>query len=186
MSRPERAGTFKAHAIEWGLRTHTNGSAIFDISFFLDEWEGEGGEWFDYTSYNATITGYFYLEKRDGTINETAINQLKDALGWDGLDLRQLQAGDWKDIPVQVVLDYETFEGKERLKLQWLNNIEGGAGPITQASAADLTALQNRTGAQLRALGGPVPQEAAKPTKRPPPPPVKVGHTPVDEKDIPF
>lgn len=200
MSLPDRAGTFKAHPVEWGMHYSDKGTAVLDIQFAIDEWQSpDTGEWWDWREHDNTITGYYYFEKNDGTINETAVNQLKHALGWDGLNVKELQLADWTQTPVQLVLAYETFEKKERLKLKWLNNIDGsgGGGGIKPVEDQDLVAMQGKLGPKLRALAGPVTQGAPPPASRPPAPPHQGGshsdpaatpevHKPVDESEIPF
>lgn len=167
---PDRDGLYHAYPANIGIdETGANELATCIINFHLFE-ELIQGQWVDRASENLDITGYFYLEKRDGTLNTAAIDSLKAALGWDGRDPFWLQETDLAEHPVQVKLGYEEYDGKTRLKVRFLNPY--GAAPgggVSKADAAARKAISTRLGSKLRALAGGAPAQAPKPSGRPAP-----------------
>ncbi|MBN2582927.1 MAG: hypothetical protein JXL80_07660 [Planctomycetes bacterium] len=176
MGIPNRAGTFNALPLKMGLdNTGPNDLATVTISFGLYE-EAVGGEWVDVAPETMAITGYFYLEQKDGSLNKITVDNLKAALGWDGRDLGWFQEADLSEHPVQVVLVYEQYQGKDRLRVKYLNphGYEGGNG-VSQGDDSTVKSIVTRLGAKLRALSGGTPRSAAGPKtaspKSPPKPP---------------
>ncbi len=168
---PTREGLFNAHPVEIGIdETGPNKLATCIIRFKLYEELQPSGEWDDCASDNFEITGYFYVEKKDGSLNTVTIDALKAALGWDGRDPFWLQETDLSEHAVQVKLGFEEYGGKTRIKVQYLNPFGStGAGGVTKADDATRRTIGNRLGSKLRALSGPVPAPA-KPTKPAAPP----------------
>jgi len=71
-------------------------------------------------------------------------------------------------------LAFEEYNGKTRLKVQYLNPYGStGAGGVTKAEGAAKTAIRNRLGSKLRALAGPAQPAQAKPPASPKLPPAK-------------
>jgi hypothetical protein len=60
---------------------------------------------------------------------DNTIKSASEAFGWDG-DLQALSSGEvsFEGKECEIVCDTETFEGKPRVKVKWLNNINGGGG----------------------------------------------------------
>lgn len=174
---PDREGLFHAYPVEIGVNeSGPNNLATATIRFKLFE-ELTDGKWLDCLGENLEITGYFYLECRDGSLNTVTIEALKAALGWDGRDPFWLQETDLAEHPVQVRLGFEKYDGKTRLKVRFLNpsGATGGAG-VTKADEAKKRAIRDRLGTKLRSLAGPAPagKPKAPPTKRTTPaPPAK-------------
>ena len=171
---PNREGLFNAYPANIGVdETGPNNLATCIISFQLYEELQPDGEWADCSDDNFDITGYFYLEKKDGALNTITIDSLKAALGWDGRDPFWLQETDLSEHPVQVKLAFEEYGGKTRLKVQFLNPYGStGGGGVSKADGTTRTAIGNRLGSKLRALAGPG-QPAAKPVASPKLPPAK-------------
>ena len=177
---PNREGLFNAHAAEVGVdETGPNKLATCIIKFKLYEELQASGEWADCAADNFEITGYFYLEKKDGSLNSITIDALKAALGWDGRDPFWLQETDLSQHAVQLKLAFEEYNGKTRLKVQYLNPFGStGTGGVTKADGAAKTAIRNRLGSKLRALAGPA-QKPAQPAAPPNLPPAKPKAPPV-------
>lgn len=117
---PNREGRFKAAILEHGVaETGPNHLATFVCKFRLTE-ELVNGEWTPVDD-DFQITGYFYLEKKDGTLNTVTIDSLKSAFGWDGRDPFWLQDADFDGLIVQVKLTYEQYNGQTRLKVQYVD-----------------------------------------------------------------
>jgi len=172
---PNREGLFNAYPVEIGVdETGPNNLATCVISFRLYGELQPSGEWDDCSGENFEITGYFYLEKKDGSLNTITLDSLKSALGWDGRDPFWLQETDLSEHPVQLKLAFEEYNGRTRLKVQYLNPYGStGGGAVTKADGAAKTAIRNRLGSKLRALAGPAQPTAAKPAAPPKLPPAK-------------
>jgi len=176
---PDREGRFKATIAEHGVdETGPNNLATFVCKFALTE-ELVGGQWAplgpDETSLD--ITGYFYLEKRDGSINTVTVENLKEAFGWDGRDPLWLQDTDFANLTVQVKLEYETYQGKNgpktNLKVRYVNAENSTGGSVPKANDNTRKALSTRLGSKLRALAGGTPAATPKPNGKPVAPPAK-------------
>lgn len=168
---PTREGLFNAYPIEIGIdETGPNNLATCIIRFDLYEELQPDGQWGDCTGENWEITGYFYLEKKDGSLNTLTLDALKAALGWDGRDPFWLQETDLSGHPVQVKLGFEEYGGKTRIKVQYLNPFGStGGGGVSKADDATRRTISNRLGSKLRAMAGPA-QAPAKPAKPAGPP----------------
>jgi len=172
---PNREGLFNAYPVEVGVdETGPNKLATCIIKFSLYEELQGSGEWADCAADNFEITGYFYLEKKDGSLNTITIDALKAALGWDGRDPFWLQETDFSQHPVQLKLALEEYNGKTRMKVQYLNPFGStGTGGVTKAEGPAKTAIRNRLGSKLRALAGPAQKTPAQPAAPPTLPPAK-------------
>ncbi len=167
---PNREGLFHAYPVEVGVdETGPNNLATCIIKFCLFE-ELTGSEWRPCTDEDLDITGYFYLEKRDGALNSVALDALKAALGWDGRDPFWLQDTDLAQHPVQVKLGYEEYNGKRRLKVQFLNPYGSSGGGVTKADENTRQSIKTRLGSKFRAMAGPAPAQTSAPAKPPAPP----------------
>jgi len=168
---PTREGLFNAYPVEIGIdETGPNHLATCIVRFQLYEELQLTGEWADCAAEQWEITGYFYMEKKDGSLNTIAIDALKAALGWDGRDPFWLQETDLSDHPVQVKLGFEEYGGKTRIKVQFLNPFGStGGGGVTKADDAMRRTIANRLGPKLRAIAGPTqaPAKPAGPPKKP-------------------
>ena len=172
---PNREGLFNAYPVDVGVdETGPNKLATCVISFRLYEELQPSGEWADCSHENFEVTGYFYLEKRDGSLNTITLDSLKAALGWDGRDPFWLQESDLSEHPVQVKLAFEEYNGKNRLKVQYLNPYDSkGGGGVTKADTVTRKSIANRMGSKLRALTGPAQPVKTKPAAPPKLPPTK-------------
>lgn len=170
MTMPKRDGTFNALPMSMGLdETGDNSLATVQINFAVIEEVTPQGD-VDCSGEGMSITGYFYLEKKDGEPNENAIKSLKSSLGWDGVDLGWFNTADVSQQPVQIVLGFEEYKGKNRVKVKYLNPLGsvGGAGEISKADPDKIKAMSNRLGSKLRAISGGTPVQTPKPqTARP-------------------
>jgi hypothetical protein len=174
---PDREGRFKATILEHGVaETGPNNLATFVCKFGLTdelvngEWAGLGPE-----ESGLDITGYFYLEKRDGSINTITVDQLKAAFGWDGRDPLWLQDSDFSQLTVQVKLEYEQYQGKNglktSLKVRYVDAPDAEGRGVPKADANARKSLSTRLGSKLRALAGGTPVSTPKPSGKPAAPP---------------
>jgi len=166
-----REGRFRARVADRGVNaTGPNKLCTVILRFQLVE-EYRNGEWHDVTGEDLEIAGYFYVERKDGGLNDFIIDTLKQAFGWPGLDPFWFE--DEADLAaVQITLDWDEYEGKKRLRVRYLNphDAEPSAG-VSHADANGRRALTARLGCKLRAYSGGAPAPAPKPTGAPKPPP---------------
>ncbi len=167
---PDREGRFKARILEHGVsETGPNNLATFVCRFQLVQ-ELSGAEWI-HVDQDLDITGYFYLEKKDGSLNSITIDNLKAAFGWDGRDPFWLQDSDFSEHVVQVKLAIEEYNGKSRVKVKYVDAEHASPTDVPQADDNERRTIGSRLGAKFRANAGGTPVPAPKPaTSRPTPP----------------
>lgn len=150
-----REGTFRAQPLNWGVKQADSGAIGFQLTFAL-LYEYKDGAWQEIATEQMECDGAFWLiKKNDGGINQTAIEQCMDSLGWDG-DFASLQANDWSNSAVNVTVKAEEYNGKTRYKAAFINPPEDTprGGTLSNADASKLEAFNDRWGAQIRALRG--------------------------------
>lgn len=164
-----REGLFHAHPVAIGLgETRENKLLQAVIQYRLFE-ELASGQWTDCSAERMEITGYHVLEKRDHSLNDTTIEALKAALGWDGRDPFWLQdsAEALAQHPVQVKLAIEEYNGQQNLKVAFLNP-HGAKGTGVPKADDDLRRnVTNRLGPKFRALAGGTPANPPLPAGKP-------------------
>lgn len=149
VSNLNRAGQFRATIIDTGISFAPSAAVAWTPRFRIND-ELRAGEWADVSGEYLEITGYFYFLKTGGVPNEQQIQFLKDAVGWDGADLDWLQDGKMPDC--QITTDFEEYDGKTRLKVQWINAYDSTGGSVTKAPADKMRQLKASVGAKLRGL----------------------------------
>lgn len=145
---PDRDGRYIAEVVETGFgETGPNNLATFTCRMkLLSELGGESIEEVQ------EITAYLYIDKKDGSVNTTAVEQIHDAFGWDGRDLAWLAHQDLRGRRLQATLGWEEWKGKHRLKVQWIDAENAkGAPQIKQADDDMMRRLNARLGPKLRA-----------------------------------
>lgn len=148
---PNREGRFRATIDDVGISESGKPPKLCVAFQFGLTSELTADGWRDVTSEHMAITGYFYLELNDGSINKITVDQFKTALLWSGRDIQHLTTV--KGAEVQITIQNETYEGKTRLKVKYLNPFDYEGGVIKHDEDA-LKRAQNRLGAKLRALSG--------------------------------
>jgi len=164
----DRPGRFKAQPLDWTVdETGTNKLLTFIVKFECVSWLYEN-EWHD-AAYGE-ITGYFYLLKRDGTVNTHAVDSVKQAFGWDGRGVQSLHEGDWRNANVQLTVEEEEYNGRKQLKIKWLNPADYDGGGFSRVAWDTIKGKVSVLDAKLRALNG-APSSAPKPPPGKPTPP---------------
>ena len=166
---PDHEGRFKANIIEHNVaETGPNKLATLICRFGLLE-ELVNGQWmaFGPEEMDRSITGYFYLEKRDGSINTITIDSLKAAFGWNGRDPLWLADADFTHLKVQVKLEFELYNGKTQLKVRHVDPGEASPAGVQKADEQTRRSLSARLGSKLRALAGGSPSPAPMPQGKP-------------------
>lgn len=158
----DRAGTFKASFTSRVVNnTGKNSLLTFVAGFQLvqeminSEWEPVDGDY--------DITGYFYLVCKDGTLNEITMDNLKKATGWTGGDPFWLDTEDLSTIWVQLKIEFETYEGKTRPRIKYINHVDSTGVGVEPASDKERKAIMAQFGAKFRATAGGTPRPAPAP-----------------------
>ena len=169
---PNREGRWKARITERGVAdTGPNNLCTFTASLQLVQ-ELVENDWADVED-DLNITGYFYLEKRDRTLNTATIENLKRATGWDGRDAMWLQDTDLSGILVQVTTKIEEYKGVQKVRIGFIYAEDAKPAGVAKADDTARRSITTRLGAKLRANAGgtpmspssksPVPAAPAKP-----------------------
>jgi len=166
-----REGLFHGYPVEIGLG-QTKGNQLLQvvILYRLTE-ELVGGQWMDVSAEGLQITGYHITEKRDHSLNDNTIEALKAALGWNGRDPFWLQdnAQALSQHPVQVKLAFEEYDGRQNLKVAFLNPYGSRMGGVPRGDDELRRGITNRLGAKFRALAGGTPANPPAPAGKPTP-----------------
>lgn len=155
-------GMYRARATSGVLGETSTGKEQMVVDFELLDagFEGQHLTWFG-----------FFTEK---TL-ESTIKGLR-ACGWTGDDLMDLAGIDTNE--VSLVVENETYEGKTRARVRWVNPINTGLSVKAPLPEDKAKAFAAKMRGQIRAM------EKAPPKKGPPPRRPSVGDTDPDE--LPF
>lgn len=166
-------GRFKARPKSWVVEENPNTSTLQFVCSFGIISVLNGDKWEDWQAHDLEKTGYFYLAKKDGSPNEACIRSLREALGWDGVDLEALQQNDWSQKVVQITVGYEQYNGEQRLKVRFINPESWAGASFKALDQPALKSLNAKWGAKLRAIApkGAHNASVAPKTPTPTPPP---------------
>jgi hypothetical protein len=150
LKRLHQSGIFKASPQSWDVRTAQSGAVAINMGFLI-AFELENDDWASWADFDQHMTyGDWWIIKKDGTINQQAVDQLVECLGWNG-DLNSI-VGPPPASLVQISVKEEMYKGEPQYKAAWMNpeNYEGGGG-FGGANASETQALVNRFGSLLKA-----------------------------------
>jgi len=101
-------GTYRAKAIDSKHGVTKKGGIEIAIGFELlgEQWAGQ------------TITGYVYFT--ENTDDDRSMESL-EACGWNGTDIDKDPLPGLGSCECSIVVENETYEGKERSKVKWIN-----------------------------------------------------------------
>ena len=172
----DRVGTFKVHPTSYGWWNPGGGAEATAVTFdVLAEWDEENQEWIDWTEYDVEVEGNFWLQKKDGTLNQKQVEALVKHMGWDG-KFDSIYDQSWRPCDCQVVVTEDEWKGNVRYRAAWINGLDDvprrGTSNLT---ADDAKVLQAKHGAAIRALMANAKAKAPAPAGKPvaPKPPVK-------------
>lgn len=112
---------------------------------------GEENQWESWEQYETqSIIGYHYPFCNDGSPNKTTIDQLMDALDWNGLSLAELD-GRYKGLVVQITVKEETYQNQPKCKVKWMAKDGAPTGPRSLDDNA-LKRMCSQWDVKLRAL----------------------------------
>jgi hypothetical protein len=188
MQQIDRAGTFRGFIVEHGVSETPKGYpqfvGVFKATEFYDE-TGEltGGEpgYIDWAPYDQSITGYLvlYTKGADGQWAELRnAEQIKKALGWDGLTFESLAAGKYDEKTIMFRVEEHEYNGKTSFKVAGVNTADANpTKTLAKYDAGKLAGLTAKMGGILAAKAqAPTPAKApvpasAKPAGAPTAPP---------------
>lgn len=175
MTLPDRAGTFRGKVVDLVVGDRNDKPEVglkVELTHMYAKSQKEPGKmvWRKVPdNLGWEITAYLYLEKSDGDINEVAISQLKEALGWNPASgIGWLESTDLTGTDIQLDIQMETYQGKTGPKVKWIRAVDAapGRGGLKAADAETLRRFSDRLDAKLRAMeGGVAPSQPAKTTQ---------------------
>lgn len=161
--QPTYAVPYLAEVVEWGVREPAKDSqavSVFLRMHLLKSWDAMNKKWDDMEGELSKyeLIGDWYTHKKDGSVNQNAVEQLHRSIGWNG-DWTFYERDPLEGLAVSVVVETEVdaYEGKNRIKATWLNppsHIPGSQGIARKMPVEKLSQMNS-----LRPLKGLVPEK---------------------------
>ena len=152
-----REGTWSAWPVSITINESGDNKLTAACIRFAIVQEAVGQEWRDLDD-QMDLTGYWYFEKKDNSLNTKTVQQLREAFpGWGGLDPFELEDERFLQAPVQVTTRKDTYQGAEQIKAGWLSAWDKKptfGGGMASADDGTKRSIRNRLQAKLRAFGG--------------------------------
>lgn len=169
----DRDGRFMAKPIEWAIEKEKADSKSVGVrvTFAIGDTPGTAqyvdGQWQPWEEYEKhVINGRWYPIKKDGTVNQMAIEQLVRALGWNG-NLAWFKNPPMPETElVQITVKTETYTGndgsqKSGRKATWMDP-KDYVPTFGGASDDDVDSLQGRYGSLLKAAASSIKEKDKK------------------------
>lgn len=154
----EVEGKFKVHPVGRGIRKAQTGTIGVEITFFVtDYYDPVKCDWIAWSSQNLMLEHTFWIYRTDNTPIQFNIDALKKALGWSGNFLDFEETNPWKMLPCEIETQNETYKGKTRLRVKWLNPPGGGSGGGRITERSQLEEIQRRLSGQEPPPQQPIP-----------------------------
>lgn len=139
----DRAGFFRARAMEWTLRKLPSGDPIIRVTFECDAVK-DGQDWRPITP--GVVNGDWFVVKRTGAPNEKVVEMLCVQLGWGG-SFTEVVGSPPNGEPLQIEVDGREHNGKTYYQAQWIKPLgAGGAGDMDPVEAVELDKKLNLAG----------------------------------------
>lgn len=183
----DRPGIFRASIPEYELQESKTSEAVaIAMKFEIYQKQEASGEWVDW-NYGQHIYGQAWIIKSDGTLNEKAQQAFMNASGWDG-QIESILDKSFQPWPVKLDVDYEKYNGKDLLKVKWINHHDDEGGGGMRAMESDKAkSLIAKYSSKFRASASQAKADNATPP--PPPPPTQIssdGGEQTSGDDVPF
>lgn len=124
MTLVDRTGWFRGTPTAGAVKLSTGGfpqlMLDIDITEMLDP---ESGEWVDWSEFDHSIRAFLILFNASKAMANYP--QVMKALDWDGTDMGELQSDDYGDRQVMIEVVENTYEGKTRLVVNWIDAADG-------------------------------------------------------------
>lgn len=161
---PNQKGSYQARPTRWKVGKSKNGALELAIEFSLfGFWDG--AQW---CSEESEIDGRFYLISTEGKIVERQVAAVEDVFGWNRASGTQWFLTQETLPDCQVAIDFEEYNGSQKIKVKWLNKFdrEPNSG-IGSSDPTEVKSLDAQYGGLFRATarGGapPAPRPAGTP-----------------------
>jgi hypothetical protein len=177
----DRAGTFRGFIVEHGVSETPKGYPQFVGVLKATEFYDETGEltgngepgYIDWAPYDQSITSYLvlYTKGADGQWAELRnAEQIKKALGWDGLTFESLAAGKYDEKTILFRVEEHEYNGKTSLKVNWIDAADANpTKTLAKYDAGKLAGLTAKMGSVLVAKAtAPTPARAPVPASAKP------------------
>jgi hypothetical protein len=82
---------------------------------------------------------------------DSSVKVLREVIGWEGFDIRELNEPIFKGIEVTAACAWETYEGKDKFKVKFIN--KPGGGGVKKLDPMQAETLARSLNARLAALG---------------------------------
>lgn len=162
MDKLEQTGIFRCKPLSWEVVKAKSGAVGINMSFLVVE-ELDGDKWLSWDEYDDHMFyGTWWVVKKDGTVNQSAVEQLAKSLGWNG-DIDTI-TDPAPDTIVQVTVKEETYEGVKRWKGDWMNPADHTGGGDFGVDGNEKKEIKSRFGSLLKAAAS-----SALPAKKAPP-----------------
>ena len=147
-------------------RKGANKLACISMVFEGYEWKNDAtGEYEAIPESGYSIIADKFIEKKDGTLNESGIRQLAEVFEWNG---SMESVADFVGKHAKITVVDDVWNGKTTPKVDWINHIDSGDEYFTFDHSA-AKQVQAALGPKIRAiLGTPAPARPAAPASRPP------------------
>lgn len=169
MSNVLPAGRYKCTVTSCSLREKGPNNLLCFSAYFRGD-EGKDGDEYEPMEGDWGIIGDFYLERKDGSLNEDQVRKLAAVFEWNG-DYNTLGTAA-TGARCKLTVKDDTYNGKTRPKADWLDHIDAGdSGFSLDWDAATAKKAQMKLAAKTKAvLGSPAaPRPVATRPATPPP-----------------
>ena len=143
-------GRYKAFAQSWGMTPSSksgSSSRALNVEWVPFAWWSPGkAEWQDWSNPEArTVSGNLWLIGKNGQFIKRSIETLRDVMGYTGKDFSDFaDTSKWTPNRCQITVEPDEYNEKVRLRVAWINSLEGGGG--WHAGADDLKVMQDKFG----------------------------------------
>lgn len=155
--RWDQEGQYRAFPIRWRLEEKQSGAAAIVFEFALkQQWHGDEVGWSQEWGPGYYSEGRAWIVKKDGAMNEGAIENLAKCGLWNG----DFDALEGRPPQVMVIVDVraEAYEGKTYYRVAWINPNadvpEAPPGGWQPTNPDTLATLRKRFQTQTRAIAG--------------------------------
>lgn len=156
----DRVGNFRATPFDLVVAEKgPNALLTVTVHFALTAEQASDGEYYDISPEQFSIIADFYLFKRDGGWNTYALDSLRSAFAWTDPDPFWLEdnLATLREKEVRLVIQMETWEGKTRPKVKYLDPLEGNTNrtaTLEHAAPDARRAVAAKYGSKFRAQFG--------------------------------
>lgn len=150
----DRSGTFRGKMTAPSLLKGKDPSKSVGIGFvaqLTEMWDDEERRWLPWAEYQQEAHGAVWVIKKDGTVNQPAVDSLVHCVDWSG-NLCDIPEGTFTGGECQFVVKEETYKDQTTFKVAFINPFASTPGGGGNMSADEAKLIQSKVGSQLRAL----------------------------------